>query len=169
MPYPTPLHGQSGSPRNPTEAINSLIRPRIRIFSGISALELWFAVPDPHTWADRKPAEAHGGSRKLKIPQPPPPSNRIFPGNSALELWVAAPDPLNGQTGSPRKLTEAKIGQPLPRNRKFYGNSALELWVTVPDPLKWTDRKPKGSHGSTRKPRIGQSPLAAEYPPVIQR
>ena len=67
LPYPTPLHGQTGSPRKLTEAKNSPIRPRVRKSHGNSALELWVAVPDPLTWPDRKPAEALGSSRKLKM------------------------------------------------------------------------------------------------------
>ena len=69
--------------------------------------------------------EAHGSSRKLTEAKNSPitPRNRIFPGNSALELWVAVPDALNGQTESPRKLTEAKkkIAHPALETEYFLG------------------------------------------------
>ena len=84
----------------------------------------------PLTWKDRKPAEAHANSRKLKIAQPPT-GIRIFSGNSALELRAAAPENLTWEDrkpteshGGPRKL---KIARHAPRHRIFHANSALEL------------------------------------------
>ena len=56
-PYPNPLLGRAGFPRKHAEArgsLNSVIRPRIRIFPGITVLELRVAVPDAPSWTRRK-------------------------------------------------------------------------------------------------------------------
>ena len=93
-PYPTPYMWRPdavGSRRKSTEAKNIIARPKTRIFHWELALELWFAAPHPYvdkpeannpvntalellaavpdglTWELRKPTEAHGSSRKLKI------------------------------------------------------------------------------------------------------
>ena len=56
-----------------------------------------------------KNPEARGISRKLTEAKNGliPTRIQIFHGVLALGLWYAVPDPLRGQTGSPRKLTEA--------------------------------------------------------------
>ena len=85
-----------GSSRKLTEAKNSPIAPRNRIFPGNSALELWVAVPDPlhgETGSPRKLTEAKNSLN--------PARNRIITGAAVLELWVAVPDPLTWRDRKP--------------------------------------------------------------------
>ena len=102
-PEPREAHGSS---RNPAEAKNGLSAPRIRIFPGNTALALWVAVPDPHTWTRRAPAEAHGSPTMLKMAESPIDSE-YFREIQRPHFGFPRPTPLHGHAGSPPKLTEA--------------------------------------------------------------
>ena len=69
-----------------------------------------------------------------------------FTGAHRFNFGLPYQTPLRGETGSPRKLTEAKNSPIATKSRKFPGNSSLKLRVAVPDPLTCVDRPE--AHGS---------------------